>query len=514
MKKILAFVLTIVMLLGCTSFAFATEEMSDEFKAILNEDGKLELKVIKPESEYGDEVYFALDRLCMEHGGLIFTDVSSDYKTATLELFETMESHTVEIEYVYDESTKEAVAELMADFPDNKDFYVKDMEIINYWLNCAGDEEQKYGLDNFSSELKSYLNFTNFRFSIDDRSGGDDPFLTIRTGIAAVYSGDTIYYTDSDLTVKAEHVIYVSDDTVTDKDSLMAAAQERIDAYAGEGKVEVSYGGQGIYEMFINDYDTTIAQIEADIAEEEAKPAQEQDVLKLMELRNELGNYQNYKTYFIEQYTNEDGEYYYYHKAEGGYWFKAAVGEKEYSFFVVKDSDGMYEPTYKSADFGTDVEISSDDSSIPLDTLVSVDKLTEGDEYEAIISKLGVEENETFDIKLFSNIVNKFITKLENGKFQVKIPVKDALKNKTIIAYYIDENGKVVEYEDIDDDDSTVTFETDHFSIYTLAESAEGSTEETTQTGDAANAAVWCMMMAVAVCGTFYVLSRVKKVNA
>ena len=46
------------------------------------------------------------------------------------------------------------------------------------------------------------------------------------------------------------------------------------------------------------------------------------------------------------------------------------------------------------------------------------------------LEKIDVKENETYDISLYSEVKGGNVTKLENGTFEVKIPLSDALKDK------------------------------------------------------------------------------------
>ena len=83
-----------------------------------------------------------------------------------------------------------------------------------------------------------------------------------------------------------------------------------------------------------------------------------------------------------------------------------------------------------------------------------------------------------FDISLFSNSVNKYISKLENGSFEVRIPINEKFKDKNLVVYYVDDIGKVTEYP-VEISNNEAIFKTNHFSIYTLAEFTEKeSTEE------------------------------------
>ena len=74
-----------------------------------------------------------------------------------------------------------------------------------------------------------------------------------------------------------------------------------------------------------------------------------------------------------------------------------------------------------------------------------------------------------YDIKLYSSAKAEYITKLDNGKFEVKIPVSKKLEGKTLVVYYVDEDNNITEHE-VNIKDGYAIFETDHFSIYTLAE--------------------------------------------
>lgn len=74
-----------------------------------------------------------------------------------------------------------------------------------------------------------------------------------------------------------------------------------------------------------------------------------------------------------------------------------------------------------------------------------------------------------FDLKLYSDAQNKFIKKIDNGTFEVRIPIHNELKNKELGVYYVDENNNKQVY-DVTIKDGYAIFNTDHFSIYTLAE--------------------------------------------
>lgn len=66
--------------------------------------------------------------------------------------------------------------------------------------------------------------------------------------------------------------------------------------------------------------------------------------------------------------------------------------------------------------------------------------------------------------------LSPFVSKLEDGTFEVRIPVPDNLKGKELVAYYTSSDGKTEEYK-VEVKDGYAIFKTKHFSIYTLAES-------------------------------------------
>ena len=377
------------------------------------------------------------------------------------------ETHTVELFYNYDEKVLEKLQGFINNFPDDIEyFYVKDLELINFWINNLENADFD-NLDPYSGELKSYINNSNIEYYVDNRAGGGTAFSTERFGIAIFRYNDIIYYVDPYLGTKAEYIIYVPNETKNTKEELIAAAQKRIEEYLGEeGIVTISYNGTA-YEVSIREaYNVMImlGKIDANMTFEEFL------------LR---------KDEYVEEQT--EGNYYEIdglHGADDTFLLTVKVGDKEKSFNILirRDSSKMVTPTYASADMKTDVEIKSASSSIPLDTSIQVEKITSGKEYERIIKRLGLKENEMFDLKLYSDSLENYITKLLNGEFEVRIPISKEFKGKNLIVYYVDENGKVKEY-DVTIKDGFATFITDHFSIYTLAEKST-TTEDKDIIGD------------------------------
>ncbi|MBO5239768.1 MAG: LPXTG cell wall anchor domain-containing protein [Lachnospiraceae bacterium] len=149
----------------------------------------------------------------------------------------------------------------------------------------------------------------------------------------------------------------------------------------------------------------------------------------------------------------------------------------------------MVTPTYKTVDAVSQVAITSGSPEIPLDSGVRASKLTSGATYESVISKLNVEDNVTFDLKIYSFSNDKYISSISKDKFKVSIPLTDELKGKDLVAYYVGSDGKITKYE-VEIVDGCAVFYTDHFSIYTIAETtteAGSKTNGSPKTGDNTN---------------------------
>ena len=432
--------------------------MSEEFANMLT-DGKIIVPSVVPEHEgYESDVMdgqaYLMGLLCMYqtdeyefYPGYVSDGVYDIMKYDT-ETGEEQEIHRVEVEFKADLDEKAlAVAEDVVDnIPYESEswewegevyenrwstFLITDMEAVNMW--ASGYDRNNLTAHrhtvNYSGELKEYLGNSNVDFRVTMIGAGLDTDLYLEACGDAVILINDIMYACVPHMIKAqvEHVVYVPDGTATDKDSLMAAAQKRINEYLGsDSKVVVSYGGA--YNTMSN------------------KWWNEDDADYQAEMMEYLGLETAPEHYFV-----------------------ATSGDMQYKFLIMADSSKMIMPTYKTVDASSNVVISSDSAEIPLDTSMRANQLTSGAEYDKVIETLGVEENVTFDLKLYSQSTASYVSELESGKFEVQIPITEELKDKDLVAYYVDDNGKVVEYE-VTVKDGCAVFATDHFSIYTIAE--------------------------------------------
>lgn len=434
-------------------------EKSEEFKNYLNKNGKIEMNAVKPANEIIFERYFEFLLMDEESGNDIsFENLAEDFSSVDLTV--NGETHNVGIVYNYNNDVKTKFDNYIKNFPSDIEYFqVRDLELINYWVNNVGKDGTE-SLDMFSGELKSYLNYKNMKFYVDNRAGDNGPFYTVRLGIAVFKYDDVIYNIYDTLGTRAEHIIYVPSETSNTKEALMAAAQKRINEYLGkEGIVTISYAGTA-YEAWAKELYNNREIYWPGIDEAfEGKMTFE----RFLELGNDLiPTYNDFEEVSGLKGLKENDE---------TFIATIKVGNKQESFHIVikNDSSKMVTPSYKTADITTDIEISSNSSSIPLDTSIKAEKITSGTEYEKIIKLLDVKENAMFDLKLYSDSLEKYITKLDDGTFEVKIPVPENLKGKKLIAYYVTGDGKTEEYE-VEVKDGYAIFNTKHFSIYTLAE--------------------------------------------
>ena len=406
------------------------------------EEEKLTMKAVKPTTEE-EKIAFQETFAFQELPGYYLTNCNEAYNECDIVYFTTGKLYKrVKINFTYDENEKKIVDSIVKKLNGKTMFELKDLEFVNYWV---------YGGSpiNYSSEFKSAIDYKNFY--LDVRAGSCDPFETTAFGIATFIYNGTLYASFGEFGVESKNVLYVPDDT-KDED-IMKTIQERIDNYIGKGIVEISKYDTSL-QKYIDDTINYYLQFVNPNGSEEEKQAYKDEVNKLKELSSD------------------------------GIIYVAKIGNKEKAFLVKKDSNKVYTPSYKTSDIKTNITITSTDNTLPLDTLIQVKELTSGEEYDKIIKILNTTNNDMFDLKLFSNSTNKYITKLNDGSFEVRIPIKGELKDKDLVVYYVNNNGEKEEYE-VKVENGEAVFNTNHFSIYTLAERASTIQEiENPQTGD------------------------------
>ena len=380
---------------------------------------------------------------------------NEDYTRCKLLITATGEEYkTVDIKYVYDEKIAEEIDNLTKKLGSEAIFKLKDFELINLWLNGGSSI-------NYSDEYKKIVAYKNFY--LDIRAGSDDSLTTESFGIGYYTYDGTLYKAINELGTKGYNILYVDSNVSNDK--LLETIQNRIDNYIGAGKMTI-YASDYDVDTYYNEKESGLNQYyepENEFYKEEMK--------ELEELKN----------------TSSDGKIY-----------VAKIGNNEYRFVIGKNTEKMYTPKLITSDFKTNITISTDKTNtIPLDTMINIKELTSGEEYNKILKILNITNNEMFDISLFSNSIKDYITKLKDGSFEVRIPITEKFKDKELVVYYVDDEGKITEYP-VTIEDEYAIFNTNHFSIYTLAEKTIIE-EKNPNTGD--NILVYIVLGGVALLG-------------
>ncbi len=565
-KKLGAVLLVVILLFSIiptTVFANAeSATMSEEFSKVLT-DGKVVLDFAKPTSMEDEMIYVALENFLLHIEDFDFINYSyqfdistfpSDFSKIDLTRFslnenrhiESEETHTVDVVWNYDEDVLKEAKSIVENFPDewSTGIYLElsDLELINYCVyNKPLHNNYNGPLANYSSQLKDAVGGSNFYFDVQLHGQADPLFYTGNGGNGRLMHNNIGYCAVGVVSAKADHAIYVPENTPDTKDALIAAAQKRVDDYIGKNVIKITDSEETVsayYEKELAAYDASLTaaiakldEVRALLAEEEAKEESLRDLNRIQGYTRDITaceqlleliakEEQKEKPDFIEMKSftdtshdiydafdnkvrfihdfEEGGIYHFLNDAAGEYIFDVEVVEKgeTYKFVVIKDDTKLTVPTYASTDFKTNISVSTDSSEVPLDTNIKVDKITHGKEHHRICKVLDIEDGEMFDIKLHSNSADKHITKLENGKFLVKIPVPGKYKGKEVVVFYVDADDKITEYTTTVDKHGYACFETDHFSIYTLAAKSD-NTPPSPSTGDNSNIFLWLTLLLI-----------------
>ena len=433
-KKILGVFVLVMVAVICMPKALEASEMSEEFLSYLNENGEFEVNAAKGTTDedlalYLDFIYSNLD-LSYD---VLWGNISEDLNTFDFTIYsgdkELEETHTVKVKYNYDEKVNEVINNyLNTTLKDKTKFNVSDLELVSYWINNTGENNNSLAL--YSGELRKLLDYKNIQLFTDSRNGGSNPFITDNGGFASFQNNGISYKISSVLSAMAKHVIYIDESVGSTKEEVIGAVQKRIDDHFGKDIVTIEFAGEDVLEVYDDDY----------------------------------------KQYILSVWEDPNSDYNFLHEAYNGWYFWAhtQIGDTMSSrFFVVKkDSTKMVKPIVKTVDSVTNVEISTKEK-LPIDTTIEAKELKSGEEYEKISELLNLTDSLTYDLKLYSSGLDEYITTLDSGEFEVKIPIPENFKDKDLAIYYVDENDEIQDYP-ITYESSYAVFKTTHFSIYTL----------------------------------------------
>lgn len=110
-------------------------------------------------------------------------------------------------------------------------------------------------------------------------------------------------------------------------------------------------------------------------------------------------------------YIPKDSEDIDYPIESDGNYYNIKIGNRTYKFYIVKGTEKqLVEPTYAGIDLNSKIEITSEDSSIPLDASLTVKDVNDS----SIKDKIGTENYKSYDISLYFDAKGVKIETLEN----------------------------------------------------------------------------------------------------
>lgn len=514
-KKIFLFIILAVMLVLPTKVLALNDDEIKEKKEVT-------IKSVVPTND--DEFWQMTESFYAETSHTL-TDCNASYTTCTVSKvtidendMETSEviATGVTLKYEYDADVKKVVDDILKNIPQGgKQFYIEDVHMLKWILDemeLDKVDDQNMGINpiKYSKEFNSFIGYNNFFF--EPRMGDDTMYANFAEGTSQFKYNGTIYGYGH-MATRVNHVLYVSNNET----DIIGALKTRLSKYFNIEKIEKD--NDVTIDDLIDDY---LEQFREDYNLCVQKKALEQELATLTDQeeinakQNQINNLNYYGPEDLdEQYASAD-EYLEAMRDEitdvnsiDAMWnIRSKFNDDNLNVYVVyfsdyKDDDDkpIGVPVFVLRDsskvFNDDLEVKTRDAKsgvtisnvgtskkLPFDTLIQVSKLTSGTDYNKVVSAIESLLNnkdaiEMFDLKLFSNALENYVTKLDDGSFKVKIPVSDKLKNApSLIAYYVDENNKVKEYPvtfEVIDNVRYAVFTTDHFSIYTLAEKVEAA---------------------------------------
>lgn len=337
-------------------------------------------------------------------------------------------------------------------------YRINDLALVNYYYyNIKEDVDDSWRVGNivkFSPEFIRDTKGSNFSYLVDCRAGDGsslDLWNACFGGMTAYYDGMAYGY--HDIGEIEEHVIYIDNSVEDTPDATVKAVEQRIKDYLNID-VEVKYEG-------------TISQLKQKVYDDGIAYYNEQTSIGFRP-GDPNGTAEEYAQGLVDNLFNDDirkeSEF------DGRYYMMELNGYKFYFLVVRTNTKEIQVPTYLGKDIYTDIQIKTDSSTVPLDTALTVKDVT------ASISKdtIGTENYKSYDISLYSDAKGSKIEKIKDGTFLVKIPVPTELNGKELIVYYITSSGEKEEHI-VTVKDGYAEFETNHFSIYTLAEKVSSS---------------------------------------
>lgn len=150
-----------------------------------------------------------------------------------------------------------------------------------------------------------------------------------------------------------------------------------------------------------------------------------------------------------------------------------------YTGDLIKEEPKVEEPTtITTTDTTTKIKLDTTTNVVPEGTKLVAEEVKSGDNYNTVVKAVenDVEKFVLYDISL----VNNNATIQPNGKVKVSIPVPTGYDTSKIVVFRVSDDGTKTKY-DTTIKEGYITFETDHFSNYVVAEE---KAKETTTTNN------------------------------
>ena len=455
MKRIIAYFGVIV----CCLFYVITNTNALNIDDVISKK-EVTLKMVVPTNE--DLRYTAYDLFNSMYPDYSFDNCDDDVTTCDIMKYGDKIA-TVTVKYDYDPVVKKVVDGILKKLGDNEHtFFLSDIESINYFYANRDyiskhpelDEDPSFdGLfaltfPSFSSDMKKYFGYNNFEVRVG--LGSDGMYYQAQGGGIEFRHNGILYGIGPMTLVVNPFVVYISEGAT----DIEEAIKDRLGKYFSVSNVE-KYTMETVSELLESEEEAFGNYWDSDVSTwpgTNGYNSKEEYVADMMDM----------------EYLNENAPAHYLAIAEEYRYVVEFEDGWATILAVVRDNEKANDSrVVVTNDAGTGVEVKTE-GVIPLDTLISVARITSGAEYDKIIKLLNTENVDMFDLKLFSTSENKYITKLDDGSFEVRLPIRDELKEKDLIVYYVDENDKIEKYE-VKIEDGYAVFKTNHFSIYTLA---------------------------------------------
>ena len=387
-----------------------------------------------------------------------------------------------------------------------KDVYVTDLDIINHSINYETTTSSFFdgnnALTEFANLKKAVEANPNYDFSIgieDVRRG--DYFVGLEEGITYI-SRDGIVYGFALNTYGAGTIFYVPMNTLEkDYENVLT---KRIESYINNKDYKIKVEKIVAYEWENNQkYETSVVNAGNTVLNILGLTQKEYYNKYNTNLENERKKVKYNKEYCTEEYGCIAVPIY-----------KLTINDMEYEIGIIPVSDDVINSTgvITSQNKDTGIIIKTSAGNVPLDAMLDVKDLKITDKEIEFLKEYGYKHILGYDFKLYSNILNKFISNF-NIESEILIPVVN-ITQKNLKIVYISDDLKTIEKYDIEfvniEDKQYMSFKTKHFSNYILVEEEEKE-DANPETGDSINGIY--LLLIISLLGLFSLpaLSKNKK---